>query len=52
MLIDLNHDGITDVLIREVFWTYGSDGFFPGNSVRAVTRAGMASLASQDGRPT
>jgi hypothetical protein len=27
-------------LIREVFWTYGSDGFFPGNSVRAVTRVG------------
>src|SRR5579863_2039866 len=38
MLIDLNHDGITDVMIREVFWTYGVNGDFPGNSVQAVTR--------------
>jgi hypothetical protein len=40
MLIDLNHDGITDVMVREVFWTYGVNGDFPGNSVQAVTRKG------------
>jgi hypothetical protein len=36
MLIDLNHDGTTDIVIREI--PYG--GTFPGNSLLAVTRAG------------
>jgi len=40
MAIDLNHDGITDVTIREIPWTYGNDGLFPGNSVQAKPAPG------------
>jgi hypothetical protein len=36
ILIDLNHDGTTDIVVREI--AYG--GTFPGNSVQAVTRVG------------
>jgi hypothetical protein len=36
--IDLNHDGITDVAIREIPWFLGGDGFFPGNSLQAEPR--------------
>jgi hypothetical protein len=36
--IDLNHDGITDVAIREIPWNLGGDSFFPGNSLQAEPR--------------
>lgn len=36
--IDLNHDGVTDVAIREIPWFLGGDGFFPGNSLQAEPR--------------
>jgi hypothetical protein len=39
MTIDLNHDGITDVTIREIPWAYGASRY-PGNSVQAVPRPG------------
>jgi len=38
LLIDLNNDGTTEVMIRESYWTPDSDGAFPGNQVNAVTR--------------
>jgi len=40
MLIDLNHDGTTDLTIREIPWTAQGNGRYPGNSVQAVTRNG------------
>jgi hypothetical protein len=39
MLIDLNHDGIADLKIQEVPWTYGTN-HYPGNSLKAITRPG------------
>jgi hypothetical protein len=38
--IDLNHDGITDVTIREIPWTAFGDGRYPGNSLQAKPGAG------------
>lgn len=40
ILIDLNHDGIADVTIREIPWNYGGGRSFRGNSVQAVIRGG------------
>ncbi len=40
--IDLNHDGITDVTIREIPWTAFGDGRYPGNSLQAKPGAGGA----------
>jgi hypothetical protein len=40
MLIDLNHDGASDVTIREIPWSLDTNGLFPGNSVQAVTPRG------------
>lgn len=37
--IDLDHDGITDVTIVDRPWAYGTN-HYPGNSVKAVARAG------------
>lgn len=49
LLIDLNHDGTTDVMIRESYWTPDNDGFFPGNQVNAVTRKGRGIAGSFSG---
>ncbi len=38
LLIDLNHDGVADVLIRE--WQCSVSAGFPGNSLQAVPQAG------------
>jgi len=40
ILIDLNHDGITDVIIREV--SYG--GTFPGNELEAAPNTGKGAI--------
>jgi hypothetical protein len=37
--IDLDHDGVTDLTIVDRPWAYGTN-HYPGNSVRAVARAG------------
>jgi hypothetical protein len=46
MLIDLNHDGTTDLTIREIPWTAFGDGRYPGNSVQAVIHNGGGILIS------
>lgn len=40
MLIDFDHDGTTDVTIREVFWSLDTNGLFPGNSLQAKPARG------------
>jgi hypothetical protein len=40
MLIDFDHDGTTDVTVREVFWSLDTNGLFPGNSLQAKPTAG------------
>jgi len=40
MLIDFNHDGSTDVTIREIPWTATGEGRYPGNSLQAKPGAG------------
>ncbi len=37
--IDLDHDGVTDLTIVDRPWAYGTN-HYPGNSVKAVARAG------------
>jgi len=39
MLIDFDHDGSTDVTIREIFWSLDTNGLFPGNSLQAKPAA-------------
>lgn len=46
MLIDLNHDGITDLTIREIPWKAFGDSKYPGNSLQAVIHNGGGILIS------